>query len=293
MDAFGIREINSTEATGLQISPAPHLNVIFDQYAKRGVVKAVQNTAEEQKLREAETSALAPDAYRLSSMSEAAIIGIYRRGKDSMSANDLLRYFGETRARSIRNADFTQNTGMDVCTGSPIKEECTAIVTAEPRKGLSSMVVFAKKLPKSVCGLVKGSAPAWFDASKADDSKERMRFPVSAFAAVLAVAMSLMLIVASSVLLTRAESNVSRLQAQISTTSAEVAELRSDFEVQNNLLEIRRIAIEEYGMVEEDYLKTDYLTLSTEDSVEAFEEERGDKVSLSALLSAIGIGRGE
>lgn len=293
MDAFGIREINSTEATGLQVSPAPHLNVIFDQYAKRGVVKAVQNTAEEQKQHEAETSALAPDAYRLSSMSEAAIIGIYRRGKDTMSASDLLRYFGETRARSIRNVDFSQNTGIDECTGSPIKEGCNAVAVAQPVKGLSSVVASAKKLPKSVCSLVKSSAPAWFDTSKADAGKERTRFPVSAFAAVLAVAMSLMLIVASSVLLTRAESNVSKLQAQISTTSAEVAELRSDFEVQNNLLEIRRIAIEEYGMVEEDYLKTDYLSLSAEDSVEAFEEERDDKVSLSALLSAIGIGRGE
>lgn len=293
MDAFGIREITPAEAVGLQNSSALCPIAIPDRDDAEKLVTAVRNTVVIQKRNEAATSAIAPDAYRLSSMTDAMIIGMYRRGKNTMSTSDLLRYFGETRARAIRNADFSQNTGMDACTGGATKESCTAVAVAGPQKGLSAVVASAKKLPKSVYGLVKNAAPAWFDTAKADDSKERMRFPVSAFAAVLAVATSLMLIVASSVLLTRAESNVSRLQTQISATSAEVAELRSDFEVQNNLLEIRRIAIEEYGMVEEDYLKSDYLSLEAEDSIEAFEEERDGKVSLSALLSAIGIGRGE
>lgn len=293
MDAFGIRKITPAEAMGLQNSSALCPIAIPDRDDAEKLVTAVRNTVEIQKRNEAATSAIAPDAYRLSAMTDAMIIGVYRRGKNTMSTNDLLRYFGETRARAIRNADFSQDTGMDVCTENTIKDACLAVVTAKPQKGLSAVVASAKKLPGSVYGIVKRSAPVWFDRAHADAGKESMRFPVSAFAAVIAVAMSLMLIVASSVLLTRAESNVSRLQAQISTTSAEVAELRSDFEVQNNLLEIRRIAIEEYGMVEEDYLKSDYLSLEGEDSVEAFEEERDDKVSLSALLSAIGIGRGE
>lgn len=293
MDAFGIREITPSDTTGLQISAEPYLAALSDQYAERGLVKAVRDSAEAQKRREAETAAQAPDAYRLSSMSAAAVTGIYKRGKETMSANDLLRYFGETRARRIRNADFSGNTGMDVCEGSPIKGESTALTVSQESKRLPAFVLRARKLSASVGKHIKMSAPAWFDATRADTGKERTRFPVSAFAAVIAVATSLMLIVASSVLLTRAESNISRLQTQISDASAEAAKLRSDFEVQNNLLEIRRIAIEEYGMVEEDYLKTDYLSLSTQDSVESFDAERDDKVSLSALLSAIGIGKGD
>ena len=42
-----------------------------------------------------ETRALDPDAYRLSLYSDAAINGRYRRGKESMSADGLLRYFYE------------------------------------------------------------------------------------------------------------------------------------------------------------------------------------------------------
>ena len=292
MDAFGIRELTPQETTGLQISAEPYLAALSEQYADRGLAKCARDTAEQQKLREAETSALAPDAYRLSSMTDAAVAGIYRRGKDTMSANDLLRYFGETRARAIRASDFSGNTGMDACTGSATKSE-TALTTVGQEKKLPSILSQAKALPATLGKHVKESLPTWFDSTRADTSKERTRFPISAFAAVLAVAMSLMLIVASSVLLTRAESNISRLQTEITDASAEVTKLRSDFEVQNNLLEIRRIAVEEYGMVGEEYLKTDYVALSSEDSVETFETDREEKISLSALLSAIGIGKGD
>lgn len=293
MDAFGIRELTPQETTGLQISAEPYLAALSEQYADRGLAKCARDTAEQQKLREAETSTLAPDAYRLSSMTDAAVAGIYRRGKDTMSANDLLRYFGETRARAIRTSDFSCNTGMDACTGSATKIETTALSVVKHEKKIPSILSRAKALPATVGKHVKSSLPTWFDSTRADTSGERTRFPVSAFAAVLAVAMSLMLIVASSVLLTRAESNISRLQTEITDASAEVTKLRSDFEVQNNLLEIRRIAVEEYGMVGEEYLKTDYVALSSEDSVETFETEREEKISLSALLSAIGIGKGD
>ncbi len=293
MDAFGIRELAPQETTGLQISAEPFLATLSEAYANRGLAKSARDTAERQKLREAETAALSPDAYRLSSMTDAAVAGIYRRGKDTMSTNDLLRYFGETRAKSIVDADFSGNTGMDDCAEALVKTETKALSVVGKEKRQLSLLSKAKALPTSVGKQIKTSLPTWFDSSRADTSKERTRFPISAFAAVLAVATSLMLIVASSVLLTRAESNISRLQTEISDTSAEVAKLRSDFEVQNNLLEIRRIAVEEYGMVEEEYLKTDYVALSTEDSVETFEEDREEKISLSALLSAIGIGKGD
>ena len=65
--------------------------------------------------------------------------------------------------------------------------------------------------------------------------------------------------------------------------------MRSELEASLDLLEIRRIAMEEYGMVEEEYVKMDYISLQTEDSVEAFEDDRSSGVGLSSLLSAIGI----
>ena len=71
--------------------------------------------------------------------------------------------------------------------------------------------------------------------------------------------------------------------------SNEVAELKSDLDVKYDLLEIRRIAMEEYGMVDEDYIRAQHMNLKTEDTVEVYEDERDGGIKLSAILSAIGI----
>lgn len=154
---------------------------------------------------------------------------------------------------------------------------------------LARIVDRAKHLPGEWVANMRHQAPTWFNFSKPDTSHEIRRFPVSAFAAVLAVAMSLMLIVASSILLTRAENNLNSIRSEISTLSDEVVELKSDFQAQQNLIEIYRIATEEYGMVSEEYIKMQYLALNAGDSVETFEGEREQTVNLSAILSAIGV----
>ena len=70
---------------------------------------------------------------------------------------------------------------------------------------------------------------------------------------------------------------------------AEIAKLRSDFEVKSDLMEIRRIAIEEYGMVDEEFVKMEYMEGALEDSVESFEEAPNGEMGLDAILSAIGL----
>lgn len=285
MDRVEIWNVEPPVGYGLQISTEAYVAALSDRYADRGLVRAVQKSAAEQIQKEKETGMLAPDSYRLSTLSEAAIAGRYRRGKDSMSVSDLLLYFKETRRGRIRNADFSGNTGIDECTGSNVKNE-TALSVQKPKHDLPTTL---SGRARSIARFVKEGIPTWFDSAKPDTSANQNRFPLSAFATLLAVAASLMLIVSSSVLLTRAESNISRLKNEVSAVSSEVAELKSDFEVQVDLLEIRRIAMEEYGMVEEDYVKMDYIVLGGEETVESFEEKRTGSVGLPGLLSAIGI----
>lgn len=281
-----VRALPVGTETGIQLSAEPQLRAISDRYAARGLHKAVLDTAAEQIHKEEETRALAPDAYRLSLLSDVTVNSRYRLGKCEMASADLVRYFCDTRNRRIRNMDFTGNTGIDVCTGTNEKQPVSQ--TSE-KKQKNDSESGAKSLSKQIKAQIARSFPTWFNAEKPDTSKEVKRFPLSAFAALVAVAMSLMLIVASSVLLTRAEKNISELKSDVDTLSEEVADLRSDLNVRNNLLEIRRIAIEEYGMVDENYVKMQYIALDNQDTVEVFEEKREETVGLSALLSAIGI----
>lgn len=262
--------------------------VLSERFADRGIVAAVRQGIKDQMEREAKTRALDPQAYRLSQMPQGTLNALYRRGKETMSSEDVLRYFGENRRHHLQTADFEGNTGIDECTSEAAETGLVRVQTVHHKSLRELPKGIRKRVVKTSKRLVS-QAPKWMDFSRADTSAEKRRFPLSALAAVIAIAMSLMLIVASSVLLTRAESEISSLKKEIDDTSAEIEKLRSDFEVRNDLLEIRRIAVEEYGMVSEEFVKMEYLQGTNEDSVESFEEGGRETVGLDAILSAIGL----
>ncbi len=263
---------------------AAQAQMLSEQFAARGLAKAVLTTAREQIEQEAKTRELAPDAYRLSSMPDATVQAVFRRGSDTMATDGLLQYFAEGRRRHLRTASLEENTGVDECDGG-LEKKCTALAVVKKESRLAP----ARQMPRRVVSKIRENAPLWFDREAADTSSDRRRFPLSAMAAMLAVTVSLLLIVASSVMIRLAESDVSRLKDQIASSSSVVNDLQSDLDVQNDLLQIRAIATEEYGMIAEEYVKSDYVSLRSEDSVEVFEEERESTMGLSALLSAIGL----
>ena len=277
METVEIKNVAPAGGDGLQISAESQLCAFSRYYAERGLCRSVKQEAQKQKKQEKATRELAPDAYRLSTMSDVAVGNCYRRGKESMAASDLLLYFRETRQRRIRNVDFSE-TSVE----AP-KEEPTLTVVEKKSHGLSDRIREGRKN-------LKEAFPTWFDASEPDTTNVKKRFPLSAFAAIAAVAVSLMLIVASSVLVMRGESRTAELNKQITAAYSESGDLQAKLETRDNLLLIRQIATEEYGMVDEEYVRTQYITLATEDSIETYgkdTEETG--MSLSALLSAIGI----
>ena len=277
-----IKKQISNTANALQPTMTAQIRAISHRYAKRGLAKAVEISAEEQRQAERQTSALAPIAYRMSALSEQAVSGMYRRGKETMDSSDLIRYIGETRAKRIQSSDFSEETGVYDAANPQSACEETAIV---PTESVATRKNTLATLPQTV----KEKLPVWFQGGKSVASKGEKRFPFSAFAAMVAVAVSLMLIVASSVMLTRAESRISALTLEAEELNDEIAELRSDVEVNNNLLQIREIATNEYGMVESEYVEMNYLDLQQKETIEVYENDRDGGIGLSALLSAMGI----
>ena len=287
MECVEIKSVEASAKNCLNTSAEARTRAIAEPYDAEDAVRAVRAAAEEQMVREAETRAMAPEAYRLSAMSDISVGLQYRRGKQHMSSADLVRYIADTRAAYLQSVDLTDNAGADLYIEDQ-QEGCTAVTEVnahETRRGLTKIC----RLPALAGGKLRAAWPTWFDKAEPDTSENSRRFPLSAFAAMLAVAMSLLLIVASSVMVRLAESDVSRLKTKISDAAVVAEELKSDLEVGNDFLEIRQIATEEYGMVAEDYVKMDYISLGGEDNVEVYEEEREKSVGLSALLSAIGL----
>jgi len=283
----------STPAMGLEISAESRVGAISAHFSTRGLAKAVHVEAEEQQTREDKTAALQPLAYRMSAMSEAYISARYRHGKDVMSSGDLVEYFRDTRAIRTKNADFSAVLPVDdeILAGEEEKACVPAVrraVMPGVREKLSALPGYVKSLPMQAVEKMRTSHGAWFNHAKVDTSREARRFPLSALAAIFAVAMSLMLIVASSVMINQGENRVNSLKRELTALTGEVSELRSDLCVENNLFAIRDVAVNEYGMVSEEYVRMEYLSANEGDSVEVFEEKPEETIGLSAILSALG-----
>lgn len=257
------------------VSPEACVTALSRQFASRGLAKNALEEAKKQIAAEEKTRELAPCAYRLSLLSEGTVTGIYKRGKNTMSAEDLVRYAEESR-RMLPAAEESEETFAI----EPMAEaRNTAVVSAEPQGLRQTSVALLKK--------GKAMLRVWFDATP-NTVKSEKRFPLSAFAAVCAVAVSLMLIVTGALMVSSAKTQISRLNGEIAELSTQVADLEEDLKNTSDLMEIRRIAMEEYGMVEEEYLKAEYITVETEEKIEVFETKKKNQLSLDAILSAIG-----
>ena len=288
-------QLNSASAGHmLEVSAAQEVKTITQQFVTRGVAKVVAQQNAEQIGKERETRKIAPTAYRLSGMSDAAVSGCYRHGKENMSGADLVQYFNETRSIRTKGEDFSEAFADDefVLAGKAEKP-CQAAVKYEEVTSLSGKIAALpaqiKQMPAKVVEYVRTSLPAWFDFSPVDTTQSTRRFPVSAFAAIIAVAVSLMLIVASSVMIHQGEKRVSQLTVEVNELAGEVLDLKSELDVKNDLRVIRDVATEEFGMVEEKYVKMQYLSMGSGDSIEVFEEKKQETVGISAILSAIGL----
>ena len=55
------------------------------------------------------------------------------------------------------------------------------------------------------------------------------------------------------------------------------------------MLEIREIAVNEYGMVSRDFVNSEYLELQKEETIETHEKQKKKSV-IAAILDAIGLG---
>ena len=278
----------------LEVSATQKVETIAQRFTARGVAKAVAQQTAEQIGKEKETRKIAPGAYRLSSMSDVAISGCYRHGKENMSGDDLVQYFNETRAIRTRGEDFSEIPANDefVLSGEAEKP-CYAVVKHEEVTTLSERITALpaqiKQLPAKTVEYIRTSLPTWFDFSPVDTTKATRRFPLSAFAAIIAIAASLMLIVASSVMIHQGEKRISQLTVEVNELAVEVSDLKSELDVKNDLLVIRDIATEEFGMIEEKYVKMQYLSMGSGDSIEVFEERKQERVGIAAILSAIGL----
>jgi hypothetical protein len=96
-----------------------------------------------------------------------------------------------------------------------------------------------------------------------------------------------------TVMVAGAKKDVSELKREVAKLSNEAQLLENEFESQIDYLEIYRVATEEYGMVDADFVCGSYLGSETDSYIEVYEKEDDATAGLATLLAAIGIHIGD
>jgi hypothetical protein len=160
------------------------------------------------------------------------------------------------------------------------------------KKDRSSTAVF-RTVDTSKFSKVKKIADEWIPEDKIVNVRQRRKS--GSFSkivlAMAGVAVSLMLIVSGSVLMSGANREVKKLENELKQLEKTEEQLLLELEMKNDVNVLRDRASGDLRMIRKEYVDANYLGNGGKDGIEVFEDDNDDKgVGISAILSAFGIG---
>ncbi len=296
------------------------LEALKARYAHRGVAFSARETAEgEQLVARTEQLHAGAAGRRVGQVDDSYRSGQYE-GHRYMTSDDFAAYYIRNRGTAIPRV-LLQNRSAERPTAS-VSENPTDPGDSDPdgrelrrtaRRGAVRRAATWHLSPEAPdsngpkeTAYAKRSLGAWigilFDAwildwVKPEGGADRTRgvrrsFPVSAVALILVMAMSLGLAIGGSVLVSEAGTDKLAAEKELLTLQEEVTKLEVSLDAKYDEAMVETLARNTYGMIDGEYVSSRYLTMSGRDTVEMVEES-AEKPLVAALLSALGIGRGE
>ena len=270
-----------------------YIDMMCERFKDRGIKTSVQSDAEARDGRDSARSRLIKLYPSMAGVSaeDKKYNSINVGGRACMSSEDFANYYRDLRdykmprfySRSEREYEEAEAAGLAEGvqeTGDSPKKAVWLTVKGHIKKALSH-------LNKEELTRV---SEEWFELEKDDEVREgeKKRMPRGVIPIILAVSLSLMLIVCSSVMVSRASAEVSSLEEKIDSLNVEIRDLEGKLEVKNNMLEIYRIATEQYGMIGEDYASSRYVDIREDEQVKSVNGNEEKSSWLDDLLRAIG-----
>ncbi len=272
---------------------AEYVEALCQRYKDRGIAAHVRLDAKRQEREEALSHAMAPGAYIMAERVSDGKADKYRtglyKGERHMTADDFVRYYHDQRSYKMPNYSVRANAA----------EHTEAAVTGgqTPKKAL--WLTVTEQMPESVRKYLESPATVrlaefsrdWFPIEKEQkcEKSEVKKMPAGVLGAMLTVTLCCAMIVGSSVMVSLSVREASILQNKLDTLDKQYTTLNTELSLKNDMLEIERIAVEEYNMVRSEFVDTQVLTTQSENTVEVYEPKSEFGQGLSNLLSAIGI----
>lgn len=275
-----------------------YINMLCERYKNRGATTRVRHDAMMQAKRHMSNAVKAPDAYSTSNVGVSPYDERYRtgmwRGMSFMSSNDFANYYRDLRNyktpeqasrteleyESIREESMERQKASDAGTRS--KKALWLALTAKIRAGFTRIGSHINREE------YKRLSDEWFPSDSEDDRREgkTTRMPVGMVISFAMITVSLLLIVSSKVMVSRAEIEVAALEDSIEENEKERDKLLSDMEM-NDMLMIKEWA-EKNGMVSGKYVNSRYIDTKEDDTVTVYDKKE-EKSLISRLLEAIGL----
>lgn len=270
-----------------------YVEALCRRYKERGISAHVRHDAKRQEREEALSHAMAPGAYIMAERVSDGKADKYRtglyKGERYMTADDFVRYYHDQRSYKMPNYSVRE------IAAEQIEKEATG--GQSPKKAL--WLTVTEQMPQSVRKYLESPATArlaeisrdWFPIEKEQksDKSEAKKMPAGVLGAMLTLTLCCVMIVGSSVMVSLSVREASILQNKLDALDKQYTTLNTELSLKNDMLEIERIAVEEYNMVRSEFVPTQVLTTESENTVEVYEHENGFGQGLSNLLSAIGI----
>ncbi|MBR2446786.1 MAG: hypothetical protein IKB28_09020 [Clostridia bacterium] len=272
-----------------------YVQALCERYKDRGIAAHVRLDAKRQEREEALSHAMAPGAYIMAEKVSDGKADKYRtglyKGQRHMTADDFVRYYHDQRSYKMPN--YNVRTEMP----SQAEESGAAAGGQSPKKAL--WLTVTGQMPQSVRKYLESPATArlaeiskdWFPIEKEErrEKSDVKKMPAGVLGAMLAVTLCCVMIVGSSVMVSLSIREASILQSELDSLNKQYTTLNTELSLKNDMLEIERIAVEEYGMVRSDFVSAEVLSTDSENSVEVYETKSEFGQGLSNLLGAIGI----
>lgn len=290
------------------------LDELFERYERRGANYNGSPEYNEQKTREINMRANARKSYKISGQSINELRK-YKNGAGGIRKNitegDFADYYKATREYTpesnveldtlvlLQRMDQARYTKKDAMNTKNDRNDVKSKLKAEADRN-NPKIAKGKNLKNSekqkkqgnttskIKEVAKVAAKTWIpiEERKEDNIVKggKTKLPVTLILAIIVITVSLLLIVASAVLLGSAKREQNELEEKISALDMEISELRTDLDRKNADADIEIFAKEELGMIKQEHVNFKYINSDKTDGVE---KQQSEKVSFSSLINWI------
>lgn len=286
-----------TRGSGVDVA-ALYIDMLCERFKDRGVKTSVKCGADAQGKNSAKRrlASLYPERAGVSA-SDAKYNTHSIGGRRVMSSEDFANYYRDLRDYKMPRYYSRAESEYEEADATALAEKVQESGKSPKKAQWLAVIKHAGNKIKEIPSHLNKEeftqfAENWFELKKSEEVRaaEKKKIPLGIISTVLIVTLSLLMIVCSTVMVSRASFEVSSLEDKIERLDFELKDLEGKLEVKNNMLDIKRIATEEYGMISAQYAASRYIDVTEEEKFESV-ESGGDVGSwLSQVLRAIGIG---